>query len=117
MPGRLRIAARSDLLSAMRLKMASRVSFLPTTTSMMDATLACWAMGGGVGVAVSVVAVASGVPLGTGTTSAVGFGDRESRHPRKVPPKTPNAARQVASTLIREGFFQVPNILRGTSDS
>ncbi len=41
MPGRLRIAARSDLLSAMRRKMASSVSFLPTTTSMMEATLAC----------------------------------------------------------------------------
>ncbi len=47
MPGKFRIAARSAVSRAIRRKMASRVSFLPTITSMVAATLACWPTAGG----------------------------------------------------------------------
>ena len=64
-PGRLRMAARSAGSSAMRLKMASRVSFRPTTT-MVAATLACCIarapLCGALPVGTVVTAVASAVP-------------------------------------------------------
>src|SRR6202789_3614816 len=111
MPGRLRIAARLDLLSAMRRKMASRVSFLPTTTSMMEATLACCAtMGGG---ATPRGAFAAGTPLADcGGAAAIGSGERVNGHSRSAaavsaPPNT----RQVANIWIREEFFQGPRML------
>jgi hypothetical protein len=115
MPGRLRIAARSDLLSAMRRKMPSSVSFLPTTTSMMEATLACWAMiGGGAGSA----AVAAGTSAAGWVAAAIGSGEWPWRQATKAaaasaPPNT----RHVAKTLIREEFFQNPRMLRGTINS
>src|SRR5258708_1008712 len=123
MPGRLRVAARSDLLRDMRRKMASSVSFRPTTTSMMDATLACCAaMGGGVG---ALGAGASAVPLGVAEASAresealaMGSEESETRHLRSAaPPRKPHTTRQAANSLIREGFFRVPKMLRGTINS
>jgi len=41
-----------------------------------------------------------------------------SRHPKSAAPaRAQHAARLVANTLIREGFLQNPNLLRGTSNS
>src|SRR5258707_7294869 len=105
MPGRLRIAARSDLLRDMRRKMASIVSFRPTTTSMMAATLACCAaMGGGVG---ALGAGASAVPLRVAEASAresealaIGSEESENRHiTSAAAPRMPHTIKQVASNF------------------
>src|ERR1700683_4789517 len=120
MPGRLRIAARSDLLSAMRRKIASSVSFLPTTTSMIEATLACCAAirgGEATGLAAGVAAIAAGAAMDCGA-AAGGAGEWLKRHPRNAAPARAHpATAPVANILIREEFFQVPRMLRGTGNS
>ena len=123
MPGKLRIAARSDLFRAMRRKMASSVSFLPTTTSMIEATLACSAaIGGGeaTGLAAGVVAIAacaSGAAMDCGA-AAVGAVEWLKRHPRNAAAvRAHPTTAPVANILIREEFFQVPRMLRGTGNS
>src|SRR5450631_2902330 len=45
-PGRLRMAARSDLSRDMRLKIASMVSLRPTMTKVVEATPACCVISG-----------------------------------------------------------------------
>ena len=120
MPGKLRIAARSDLLSAMRRKIASSVSFLPTTTSMMEATLACCAtMGGGAGfgrLCGGGLPAAGDGAAACGTAAAIGA-EALKRQPRKISkPNTEQATAHDANTLIREEFFQNPRMLRGTSN-
>jgi len=41
----------------------------------------------------------------------------QALQPKKAAPSTQQTPMHVASTLIREGFFQVPRMLRGTSNS
>src|SRR5271155_4664652 len=102
--------------------MASSVSFLPTTTSMMEATLACsTAIGGGAGIAVAAAAAdAAGASPGAEDCGAavVGGGEWLKRHPRNAATaRAQPATAHVANILIREEFLEVPRMLRGTSNS
>src|ERR1700744_5038961 len=103
----------------MRRKMASRVSFLPTTTSMMEATLACCAtMDGGAGSGTEVVAGSWAEPAGGETAAVIVSGERLTRQPMNgAAARGPQTTAHVANILIREEFFQDPKMLRGTNNS
>src|SRR6516165_3634031 len=109
MPGRLRIAARSDLLSDMRRKMASSVSFLPTTTSTMDATLACCGAMLGLPAGGALAAGAAAVSVSAGACAAVGAASlsdgRMWRMTNAAAATAQHAAIRMSQTLIRAGFF------------
>src|ERR1700722_3646322 len=76
MPGKCRIAAKSALSSAMRWKIASRVSFLPTITSIVAATPACTtdAAAERAGKAAERGDAARAVPAGVSATGALATG-------------------------------------------
>jgi hypothetical protein len=60
----------------------------------------------------------SEVGLAADVVALSGGAGRVARHPKSAAPASaPHTATLVANTLIREGFFQSPNILRGTSSS